>query len=547
MLGKDMNQRWYDIVPETQEGHRPGWANLPRSTFGDRLTGNLAGKARATVDSYYSTRNVDDWCEVYPPLNQVAVEWAPRKNNSIVDLKWTTVTPNFSRFTWRFDAGMWKEGIQNTAVWLLHPGENRFEICSINSVGRKGRKSEIVLTKHADSGQLDIALMENGVAYETVHSFNWEDFQHSTLGKVREKYHLDDVIADAKTDLERVCLLRDWVKSRWNHDQPIVCPPWDVSYLLDHTDKHIESFYCLHYSIAFMQCCASLGIPARLINLHRGINTTPFEGRGYGKEYDPENPNDEHVVNEVWLNDLGKWAMMDVDFDIHYETNQIPLNAVEIHNLVIDKKFEAMTVMEGPYAWKLKSSPDWYSHKLPVYYTHVCVFWRNNHLSDPSGPTQILHWVDDRTPWMLWWEGEDLHHRPSIIGPMVISWPYSNSTPVITDGNMVSTWASSDEPVEHWVELAWDEPLELNRIEILWAKYWESYFNSRSFVLQAWLNGSWETIACISTDQEKAIDVLKTSKIKTGRIRLWQGQGGGSEKYPNRLWIAEIGVFNDAE
>jgi len=350
------------------------------------------------------------------------------------------------------------------------------------------------------------------------------------------------VINNGESDLERVCLLRDWVKSRWDHDQPIISPPWDASYILDHTDKKIEAFYCAHYSVTFMQCCLALGIPARLINLHRGICSIPLENRGYGRELDTEHPCDEHVVNEVWLDDLGKWIMIDVDFDIHYEQESIPLSAVEIHKALQNNRLENLSVCEGPYAWKLRSTDDFYSHKLPVYFTHVCVFWRNNHLSDPNGPSQVLHWVDDQTPSMLWWQGEDLHHRPTIIGPIAISWPFSNKTPVINDNNMVSSWASSDDPIEHWVELAWKEPQIIQHIEILWAKYWGNYFNSCHIQLFAWVDQSWQLVKEIMQDEERVVNIFDLDQIYTSRLRFCQPTGGGSLQYPNRIWIAEISI-----
>ena len=75
--------------------------------------------------------------------------------------------------------------------------------------------------------------------------------------------------------------------------------------------------------------------------------------RGYGRETDIDAPCDEHVVNEVWLDDLGKWVMMDVDFDIHYAQSGQPLNALEIHRALMDDKLDQLEVCEGPLAYKL--------------------------------------------------------------------------------------------------------------------------------------------------------------------------------------------------
>lgn len=543
MIGKNNIQRWYDLVPETLDAHCPARTKLPRSSYGGPRGNNIAPAARVFVDSYYGTTNLGDVSDFYPILNQVQVGWEFSHKENLLQLRLNTVTPNFSHFSWCFDDGIWHSGRQNVLSWRLREGENRFEVKAVNSANHEGAIAQ--LSAVYTPGNFDLpgkvqVSSRNGTARETYYPFQWEDYNHPTLQSIRAKYRLDEIIGPGKNDLERLVLLRDWVKSRWDHDQPIYSPPWDAGYILDHTDKGIEAFYCVHYSVVYMQCCLALGIPARLINLHRGICTVPFLERGYGRELTAESPCDEHVVNEVWVDDLGKWVMMDVDFDIHYTLNGSPLNAVEIHNALLEGKLDQLAVQEGVHAWKLKSSPDFYQIQLPVYYTHVCVFWRNNHLSDPEGPDPILHWVDDETPWILWWEGEDLRHRPQIIGPVGVSWPYSNQTPVLTDQNMASCWASSDLPEPHFVEFLWEEPQKLTTVEILWAGCWGRYFNSTNFVLEVMVDDQWKQVAKISQSAEKAVDCISLGTIETQRLRLWQPAGGGSPEFPHRLWIAEI-------
>jgi hypothetical protein len=537
--GSDSNKRWYDLVPETLKSHAPDWGNLPRSDFDPDNLVNFAPEARVKVDSFYSTVNTGDTAKLYPTLNQVEIShWLV--NDDQVQLRLATHTPNFSHYSWRFDGLGWHTGIDSAIGWKLHGGQNRFEVQSVNKAGNQGRNS--VLEIRMTDGHITETKLENGLADVPGITFLWEDFNHPTLVFLREKYGLDEIVHTGKSDLERAILLRDWLKSLWDHDQPIYSPPWDAAYILDKVTKKIEYFYCVHYSVAYMQLCLALGIPARLINLHRGICDAPFDGRGYGKEAKEEEPCDEHVLNEVWLDDLGKWVVMDVDFDIHYEKDEHPLNALEIHNLLLNDQLVKLQTCEGPYAHKLRSSDDFYQFKLPVYYTHFCLFWRNNHLSDPEGPTQILHYVDDRTPPMIWWQGEDLRHRPQIIGPIGVSWPYTQHTPVLNDMNAASHWASAEDPVPHWVELHWEEPQQIEHVHILWAKCWDRYFNSRHSQVQIKKDGVWETIAELQSNCEKAMDVISFPPVKTDIIRIVQPLHGGSPEFPDRFWIAEIGI-----
>lgn len=538
-MGSDNIHRWYDLVPETLKAHAPDWGRLPRSDFDLEEHRNLAPQAEVQVDSFYGTVNVDDRALMYPTLNQVEIAHRP-VSAAEIQLRLATNTPAFEAFCWRVDSLAWVCGAETALCWSLHEGLNSFEARVRNRAGKLGRTSRLQVSVR--DGEITDTVLENGRADVERIAFQWEDFCHPTLQALREKYDLDGVVAGAESDLQRTVLLRDWLKARWDHDQPLVSPPWDAAYILDHTDKKIESFYCVHYSLAYMQLCLALGIPARLVNLHRGICALPLAQRGYGQEMDAANPCDEHVLNEVWLDDLGKWAVMDVDFDIHYTRAGVPLSGLEIHDLLAAGRLAELEPCEGPYAYKLRSSDDFYHYKLPVYYTHFCLFWRNNHLSDPEGPTRIMHWVDDFAPAMLWWQGEDLRHRPQIIGPIAVSWPYDLRTPVLTDMNMASHWASSEEPTPHWVELTWDEPQAVECVHLLWAKCWGHYFSACKVRVLAWQGEAWVPVAELQNDQERAFDVIAFDPIQTRRLKIIQPLHAGSAAFPDRFWLAEIGI-----
>ena len=58
----------------------------------------------------------------------------------------------------------------------------------------------------------------------------------------------------------------------------------------------------MHYSVALIHSCLSLGIQARLINLHRGISETYT----IGAEAQADPPVDEHVTAEIWSRELAR-------------------------------------------------------------------------------------------------------------------------------------------------------------------------------------------------------------------------------------------------
>ena len=547
------DERGYERVAilneHAMEAHQPSWGRMPRyAAAGYVQPENLAARASVLVDSFYGTLNLSTPAELYPALNQVALRWSPAEKAGLAYIHLSTHTPNFACFEWRFDGGPWRRGLDTALAWSLHPGENLFEVQVRNRAGKAGRTSRLKLgyapgtPTSSQAGNLAVIEEINGAAAPSQVPFSWEVYHHPRLVALRERYNLDELVAGARSDLERALRLRDWVKSRWDHSQPIRLPPWDALFMLERVDKGIEAYYCVHYSVVFMQCCLSLGIPARLLNLARGIGPAELDRRAVVfKPVVP--PIDEHVVNEVWLDDLGRWAMMDVDFDLHYTREGFPVSALEIHQALLAGELDRLEVCEGPLAFKLRSSAELYPRILPTYYAHFCVFWRNNHLTDPQGPTQVLHWVDPQTPAMLWWEGSDLRHRPEIIGPAVVAWPYACETPRLTDGNIATCWASEEIPQVHWVELCWPEPQRLSRVVIDWAECWQRYWTSQAYTLQAWQAGAWQDLVQVTGNREAAYTAHSFPALITDRIRLLQPGGGGAPERPNLLWLAEIEVF----
>ena len=56
---------------------------------------------------------------------------------------------------------------------------------------------------------------------------------------------------------------------------------------------------------------------------------------------------------------------------------------------------------------------------------------RNNFLSDAQGPIRIAHLIDDSTPPILWWYGEDMMWRRHLMGPVHVAKPYKQTTSVL--------------------------------------------------------------------------------------------------------------------
>lgn len=153
--------------------------------------------------------------------------------------------------------------------------------------------------------------------YELVYEVNSERVD---LVKLRQEFKLDSIIADSKTDFEKVTKIQSWVQSRWKHDGDNLPEKNDALYILKEAEKG-RQFRCVEYSIVAHQCLQSLGFVVRGL----GLMT---------KDIDKVKSGGGHVVNEVFLKDARKWVLIDPQYDIITTYNGIPLNAVELQNCI---------------------------------------------------------------------------------------------------------------------------------------------------------------------------------------------------------------------
>ncbi|MBA2570528.1 MAG: transglutaminase domain-containing protein, partial [Chloroflexi bacterium] len=254
-------------------------------------------------------------------------------------------------------------------------------------------------------------------------AFRLERSPHPVLEELRERFGLEEISGHG-SDLERAIRVRSWIKSLWAHGQPWRFPPYDGLLILDRASRGVESFICMHYSVALVHACLSLGIQARLINLHRGI--ADESAHAIGLEASVEPPIDEHVTAEIWSRELEKWVMVDPDFDCSYERNGAPQSAWDLHDALVTRSKSEISVLKGPGAAAYDVlGPDFYVDTMLDYYAHVSILMRNNFLSDPDGPIPALHLTDTATPRILWHRGEDMRLRPDLLGPMVVATPFS--------------------------------------------------------------------------------------------------------------------------
>jgi hypothetical protein len=147
--------------------------------------------------------------------------------------------------------------------------------------------------------------------------FYYQPYDEPRLHELRRKYHLDEVIKSASSELEEFVLLLDWTRSRFRRqDYQPGTQNFDALEILDRNLKNLsdEPFDprghmdpCHFFPFLYCQIVLAMGHTSRLVSIGHGMA-------------------------EVWSNQFQKWITMDAELDLHYEKDGIPLNMLEVHD-----------------------------------------------------------------------------------------------------------------------------------------------------------------------------------------------------------------------
>lgn len=107
-------------------------------------------------------------------------------------------------------------------------------------------------------------------------------------------------------------------------------------------------------------------------------------------------------------------------------------------------------------------------------------------------------------------------------------------------------WASAETAGEHWIVLEWDEVQHVGRVDIYWARDRDQFHSSRSYRVEAWLDGDWQVLFA----HETAAGTTRVTRhsvsfvpVATTRLRIVQPEGGGPAERPHLMWVAEVEVY----
>jgi hypothetical protein len=142
----------------------------------------------------------------------------------------------------------------------------------------------------------------------------YDDPKDPRFLEMKREFEIDDVVAGAGDDQERLRRLARWVSTRWEHSPDRMASKSDPVTILREA-KAGGRFICREYAIVMAGVATAYGFPARVVNL------LPRE---------VETRSEAHSVAEVWLEGLKKWVLADGQYGCIGELDGLPLSGIEL-------------------------------------------------------------------------------------------------------------------------------------------------------------------------------------------------------------------------
>ncbi len=250
-------------------------------------------------------------------------------------------------------------------------------------------RAKLEAHRSPDEGKIRVVSFKNQGIIRSSYHFVYQK-PGLRLEILREKYHLDDLVAGAETEVERFAALRHWTRHQWDNGwvggEYAFCAPMDALVVLDMAKRGKCAAFCGHYAAVFVQCALALGYTGRDVYLCT------------------------HACAEVWSNQYGKWIIMDPGPDqddekrinYHYECRGVPMNSLELHERLTEGDWEGLeAVTSNPSNhWEPARDPDAMQR-----YLYVRIPFRNNMLDSPLPGDLDVRGYPSTTDWIVWRDG----------------------------------------------------------------------------------------------------------------------------------------------
>lgn len=209
----------------------------------------------------------------------------------------------------------------------------------------------------------------------------FENFYSPRIERLKQRYNLEEVVAGESDEWKRILLLRHWIRA--NIEIENVTPAETRGDPFGILDSALQGgrFHCTHFSRVLHAVLNSFGYVTRRLGCGPGL----IDDGGH------------HGVNEVWVNKLSKWVIVDAKYDSHFEKDGVPLSALEIRDLIWKGEKESMVRIKGPEGNPMKPNPDTGAWETRPDTYRWCA-WEtdtNRFTAFPAPPTSTLVFLDD--------------------------------------------------------------------------------------------------------------------------------------------------------
>ena len=180
---------------------------------------------------------------------------------------------------------------------------------------------------HMHNLSIRTELLRQANDYETdTFQFNIHSIADSVKAKeIREYFNLDSILGSSSSTWDRTLMLAQFVARSIPHANQVTEPEKKNAIALWEYVRNVEpAFNCRMHSILLFELLNASDISATF------ITCMPKDSA----------EQDCHVVNQVWLPELNKWAMIDSDSGGNYATDEsgTPLSLAEIRDSYITGK-----------------------------------------------------------------------------------------------------------------------------------------------------------------------------------------------------------------
>lgn len=176
--------------------------------------------------------------------------------------------------------------------------------------------------------------VENPVVRKNTVFESGENLSLPKFQALKAKYQPDTIFHGERNEFKRILLLRDWIKRIIKIDNSGEGYPGkgQAEAILDAALEG-NGFHCGHYMI----------VQNALLNAYGYVTRCMAAGEG-----DLDALEGHHGVNEVWVNSLNKWVMIDAKYNNHFEKDGLPLSALEIRDEWLKNKGADIQLVKGP-------------------------------------------------------------------------------------------------------------------------------------------------------------------------------------------------------